>query len=449
MSNNNTSLTRVLVGATKWSGKASFTFFILTALIIAGTVSLGGPVVNYYSLAADQSMGFNYALENDNIQFGVAVDNGDSVTLELFRVQYLHIMNDNETVLSDYKISDADVQTLDLIFTMTAYEFFRDLQLDEGDYRFVISTTSATDFTFGVGQFMHGLIALSAVFITIFSVVFSIFSTIWPFALTVLIINALTGSVPTKRPVRHYRRAPAAPQAPVAPAVVQPPTEQVLPRPVKVRRTSGTSLLDGFTNNDWGAIMVGAFFIFIFFVNPEGPFFFIALVIIIATIYNVNERERNRNRLLVLLTHYPHTSIDFLTEQIYSNRGRSNHGKRKRIVKVLQYMILDEGLPIQLDLATNMVKVIGKLPTSNLEDAVVSTTPPARPAPAQAPVTPVAPVAPVAPVKPVPVEPVAPVAPVEPAKAPEPVDEGYFCSGCGEKLVGKTRYCYYCGQKTN
>ena len=195
---NNTSLTRVLVGVTKWSGKASFTFFILSALIIAGTVSLGGPVVNYYSLAADQSMGFDYAVENDNIQFGVAVDNGDSVTLELFRVQYLHIMSDNETVLSDDKISDDDVLSLDLIFTMKAHEFFRDLSLDEGDYRFVISTTSATDFTFGVGQFMHGLIALSAVFITIFSVVFSLFNTVWPFAIMVLVINALTGSVPKK-----------------------------------------------------------------------------------------------------------------------------------------------------------------------------------------------------------------------------------------------------------
>lgn len=439
---NNTSLTRVLVGLTKWSGKSSFTFFVLTALIIAGTVSLGGPVVNYYSVAADQTMGFDYALENDNIQFGIVVDNGDSVTLELFRVQYLHIMDNNETVLSDYQISDADAQSLDLVFTMTAHEFFRDLQLDEGDYRFVISTSSATDFTFGVGQFMHGLIALSAVFITIFSVVFAIFNTVWPFALMVLIINAITGSIPSKSRFRHYKRAPAAHQAPVAPAAVQPPAEQVLPRPVKVRRTSGSSLFDGFTNNDWGALMIGAFFIFIFFVNPDGPFFFIAIVIIIGAIYNVNERERNRNRLLVLLAHYPVTSVDFLTEQIYTTRANSsNHGKKKRIIKVLQFMILDEGLPIQLDLATNMVKVIGKLPTSNLDDAIQSTAPSVTVQEPVAPVAPVAPVEPVAPAK--------PVEPVAPAKAPEPEEDGYFCSGCGEKLVGKTKYCYYCGQKTN
>jgi hypothetical protein len=296
---------------------------------------------------------------------------------------------------------------------------------------------------------MHGLIALSAVFVTIFSVVFSIFNTVWPFALMVLIINAITGPIPSKSRFRHYKRAPVAPQAPVAPvapvapAAVKPPVEPALPRPVKVRRASRSSLFDGFTNNDWGALMIGAFFIFIFFVNPNGPFFFIAIVIIIGTIYNVNERERNRNRLLVLLTHYPVTSVDFLTEQIYSNRGKnSNHGKKKRIIKVLQFMILDEGLPIQLDLATNMVKVIGKLPTSNLDDAIHATTPSSFQEPD-------APVAPVAPVKPVPVETVAPVAPVAPTKAPEPVDEGYFCSGCGEKLVGKTRYCYYCGQKTN
>lgn len=436
MTSNNT-LTSVLVGGLKWSGKSSFMFFVLSALIIGGSISYADPEVNYYTIdGGTTNLLVEKYLDEDNTQFGIDVDYGSEVTLNVFRVTYLTINAENQTYSSDTKSSGA-VEELEEVFTITASDFYRDISLQPGTYRFLISSDTDTGFMFGLAEFNMGAVAIAVVFVILFSITISIFFTILPFAFFILILNALSGGPKTKHVyvTETKRSAPASKPSPARSAKA---TRRDARRDARVHLTVPFAapfvlpkFTDKFTNQDWTGLAFALFFFIMFFVEPNGPFFVFFVLIIIGTLYNVQERERMKTRIITLLTHYPETNVDFLKMQLGKKKTRD-------VLKVLQLMILDDGQPIQLNLNNNTVRVVGELIQD--ETPVAPVAPVSTPSPAAAPVAP-------QPVVQTPVEPVAP-APVEEVPAKKTNAENY-CTGCGEILVQKVKYCYACGQKSD
>jgi hypothetical protein len=149
----------------------------------------------------------------------------------------------------------------------------------------------------------------------------------------------------------------------------------------------------------------------------------------------------------VLLQRYNQTSIKFLADQLDK--------KEDYVIEVLRLMILDDGLPIRMDLINGSVTKIGEFPEMNLRYGDDAPGPVVRDqstqqTPAQSP-----PQEPIAqePVVEQPVEETeeAPVEPdfgkVEKTEQGEVRDYASYCSSCGEGLLKETKYCYSCGAR--
>ncbi len=408
MTNNNYTLTRVLVGGLKWSGKQSFIFFVLTLLVIGGTISASDPVVDDHYLTQNKStiVAEKY-LTDEPVQIGVSTfDAKVNVELIIYRLQFKTV-DDNETILSDRRSSGAE-EVLTQIFRMNGPEFLEERVFEEGTYRFVVTADENVQILFGEAQVNHGAAILTVILLLIFTFSFTIFWTIFPFAIAVLIINAM-------------KPAPAYKVGMDTKTKKKDPFMKSLSRPIFEENTYFSKL----TNAEWAWLGVALFFFIMFFVEPEGPFFFLTVIIGIGVFYGVTEREKMKDRILILLEHYPETSVEFLAKQL----GKK---KKKDVIKVLQIMILDDAYPIQLNLSNNKVIKVGEFQSS---------TPIRTEVPVQA-VNHTVQVK--APVKETVVE-----KKVEEKKplVEQIEDEAKFCNACGEHLVASVSYCYACGQK--
>lgn len=411
MSDNNYTLTKVLVGTLKWSGKQSFIFFILSLLMIGGTITAANPVMDDYNVQANKETVLTEKwMDNNPTQIGITVfDNTAKVTVTIYKV---------------------DGSDLEIVFQMTGHEFLEERTFASGNYRFVATSDRDTSLLFGQSQVNHGALALIAIFLTIFAIAQGVFWCVFPFAIFILIVNALTGSDASKEyqvskkqqnqwqtdmktSTKVYRREPA------------------MKRAVKPFFSSNT-ILNKLTNQEWGWLTLAFFFFIMMFVEPNGPFFVFTVIIAVSVFYAVTEREKMKDRLVVLLNHYPETSVDFLSQQM----GK----KSKDVIKVLQIMILDEAYPIQLNLNNYRVSKVGDL---SQVDAPIQT--PVQTVHQQSTPQPVQNIsAQEYTYEPETKEEVAEV-PAKPVV--EEKSEGIYCTGCGENLISKVAYCYNCGQR--
>ncbi|MCE7735840.1 MAG: hypothetical protein GPJ54_13245 [Candidatus Heimdallarchaeota archaeon] len=419
---NDITLTKALYGITKTTAKISFVFFILTAILISVTLNAGNPNINTYTLH-DQEENFLYGFQisdgDSEIQIGYVVINNDWIVDYIeFRVE---------------KVSPDGLQVSENVIFSRSQDFFRQLSLDPGSYRvfatayFVENAESAQDVEIasGHGSFNLVLVGLSVLAIVIASVSMGIFFAVLPFTIFMLIFNSINNSSkpryvkPTKR--KEHSEIEASTQT----------SQPVYSSPSKPKVTpfnfDPESFAAKLTTKDWAwlAIALIAFIGFLF--EPDSPFLFFALIIPVVIIYSVSEREKTKLRMLNLLNTYNHTSVDFLKVQLDK--------KIKYVIKVLQYMILDDAMPIRLDMETLDVTVVGSLTpflpqkefarttsshqssSNNIEQStqgVVSNE----------------------------------VNPIVQVLIPDDSQIEMHCTACGEGLIGKPKYCYICGQKT-
>ncbi|MCY3410892.1 MAG: hypothetical protein INQ03_04560 [Candidatus Heimdallarchaeota archaeon] len=452
MSNNNNTLTSVLVGGMKGTFKATFILFIIGMLVVGSTVSAAEPQMDVYNLSANtkKSLGTFEVDSNEPVQIGLAlVDGVGDLNFWLYHVTY-KVVDGEDTIYYDSKVNGAE-EVLDLIYSVhDQHEFFDELNLDDGTYKSVVQAERDVQVMFGISQLNHGAVFLSAILIALFGVSMALFWTIFPFAMMVLFINAISGNEPTPSRTRSQR---VQSKEPFAKRAAKPFMEG-----------NSNSVFHKLTNKDWGWLGLAVIMFFLSFVTPEGPFFFFTVITVVAVFYGMTEREKLKDRIVVLLRHYPETSVEFLKTQL----GKK---KDKDIIDVLQMMILDEALPIQLNLQNNMVKLVGKIPetynSSNRRGHIhqpIAFRPVAQPTPqpvAQAVAQPQVTQTP-AQVQPTnninirveqpPTQTTQPrplteqVEKQEPAKKEEAPLKN-FCTGCGTELIAKVAYCYACGQK--
>lgn len=405
MSKEEQSLTRILINVTKWSGKLGFYFFMISAILVAITISDADPSISYYDLNAGQQKTVQYihldSRDNAQIFFSINTDEMDhSVTL-------------GDVTPKKITVSLIDQSSEEVKWSVTASEYFKTINLGPGDYRIVVSATEDnTRFVMGSGSFNPGLVGITTVFIAMFGVLMAIFWTVLPFTIAALIIRSINNQ---KQPI-----LPNAPSQKVAPQKIN------LQTPATVTKRSVTihpeSFFSKLTRNDWILVGIAVLFFFIFIVERDAGFFVVTIIFSSIVFYLVTEREKTKRRILVLLNHYPTTTIEFLSQQL----GK----KTKEVVNILQIMILDDAQQITLDPANNTVKVIGDLDMpKEVYPTASSVTQKVTPQTTQKP--------------------------VEVKQAPTTTKQVKnemgnvisHCTGCGEPLVGSVKYCYSCGQK--
>ncbi len=390
-SNDDLSLTRVLVNVSKWSGKLGFYFFMISAILVAITISDANPSINYYHLNAGdtiitQSIHMSGS-DNAQIFFGVDSPDEEHHTVGLITVSLIDENND-------------------VVWLHTSNDFFKNIWLPSGDYHIEVTADQDTDFFMGSGVFDPGLVAISAIFVVMFAILMAIFWTVLPFTVAALIIKALDKKPPVAEPQVSSK---------IRPITIKKAKSKK--KPIVIHPDSWFSKL---TRNDWILLGLGVFFFFLFVAEPDGVLLFFAVMFSAIAFYLVTEREKTKQRILVLLSHYPETTVEFLALQLDK--------KSKDVIKTLKMMILDEAQLIRLDLITDKVTVVGELVQPIQPKRVVS------PEVTRQTIEPITTVVPESSVKQstVQVEPIRPVS---------------HCTGCGEPLVGEVKYCYSCGQR--
>ncbi|MHA2253210.1 MAG: hypothetical protein ACXAD7_22805 [Candidatus Kariarchaeaceae archaeon] len=396
MSNQELSITKVLVDVVKWSGKLGFLFFIISAIMVSITINDANPSLNWYEMQAGETATVQYIHmdASDNAQVGFAVESDEEPE------------NRNLITVRIIRSSDSSV-----VWSITAKEHFQNIYLSSGDYRVEVTVFEDTQFIMLSGAFSEGLVGLTAIFVALFAIMMGIFWTVLPFAIAALIIRSISkSSKPTAYP--PPRGAPHTDQEPVKVMRARAPKR----RPIVIHPDSYFSKM---TRNDWVVAGLAIIFFLLFIVEFETVGLVFAVFLGAVVFYNVTEREKTKQRILVLLRHYPETNIEFLSVQLDK--------KKKDVVKTLQIMILDDGQPIRLNLMQGSVTVVGEI------DEKQYTLPSTRGQ----------------------VEPVTPFPAVTkkvetreevvvPSREPEPTTH---CTGCGEPLVSEVTYCYSCGQK--
>ncbi|MHA2170913.1 MAG: hypothetical protein ACXAB7_13540 [Candidatus Kariarchaeaceae archaeon] len=347
------------------------------------TVNRGQPLITQY-IHMDSS---------DNAQFFFAVDSVEGSTRDFINVQLIR-SSTNEIVIS-----------------ITGVEAFRNIYLTKGDYRIEVNTNyDQVSFVMGSGKFDAGLVTFTAVILIIFAVLMAIFWTVLPFTILSLVINSINNQ--GKKPLQKT--------APTKTQTAQPVTVQKakVTKPIIIHPDSWFSKL---VRKDWILLAVATFFFFFLFViESEGFGLFASIVLVAIVFYSVSEREKTKHRILVLLNHYPETTVEFLAVQLDK--------KKKDVISTLQIMILDDAQPIRLNLVNDTVTVVGEL---TIEPVVTSEK--------DYIVTPKELVPTLATTGTVQVQ-------DEVMSEPEAI---YHCTGCGERLLDRVKYCYSCGQKQN
>lgn len=438
--NDNNSLTKVLVDISKWSGKTSFGFFVVALITTMILISIAEPTVTHYVATGEDQTVSSFTLDNnDDVQLFFATDNGETrMNYTLIKITYLG----SDNIERDFRQSSADIEVSTTIFSVRDSATLRQESLAAGSYKIVVSAEEDVGYTIGVAQFELALVALAAVFWVIFSIAVSIFFTILPFTIFVLILNAVSGSSTPRTP-------PQSPQTQYAVQQQRSANFTAAPQSKPMRTSSyikGTPF-EALTKNDWIGVIAAVIFFIAFLAEPSGPFGFIALIIAAIIFYSVTEREKNKDRIQVLLQRYNQTSIKFLADQLDK--------KEDYVIEVLRLMILDDGLPIRMDLINGSVTKIGEFPELNLRYGSDAPGPIVQDQSKQQTPTPQAPTsqeqiveqhveeadeAPETPVEP-------DFGKVEKTKQGEVRDYASYCSSCGEGLLKETKYCYSCGAR--
>lgn len=148
----------------------------------------------------------------------------------------------------------------------------------------------------------------------------------------------------------------------------------------------------------------------------------------IITIINVVRRNRIRLRSLRYLQNVSESTI----EDLMINIGEK---QKKHVVDTLQFMVLELGYPIHLDLSRNFVKK-----TADLSAFIPYTQQPQTRVYRQAPVQQV-----VHTPRAQETQSSTPVTPTPKKEKSLKVD--FHCTGCGTGLPAGTGYCYNCGQR--
>lgn len=419
---NDATLTKALYGITKTTAKVSFVFFIITAILLSVTINAADPNINTYSLH-DQEENFLYGFQisdsDTEVQIGYAIINNEQIVDYIeFEVQ---------------KVSPDGIQVAETVIFSRSHEFFRQLTLEPGSYKifatayFVENAGSSQDVEIasGYGNFNLILVGLSILAIVIASISMGIFFAVLPFTIFLLILNSVNSSSKPKhvKSVKRREYIEAESSTQTSQPVYSPPTKPKT-APFNFDPESFAAKL---TTKDWAWLAIALISFIGFLFEPDSPFLFFAIGITVVIIYSVSEREKTKLRMLNLLNTYNHTSVDFLKGQLDK--------KIKYVIKVLQYMILDDAMPIRLDMDTLDVTVVGSLSPYLPQREFETQGPTYRDSP----------------------------------KYPEPSnqtnvsndastqvqvvipDESQIemhCTACGEGLIGKPKYCYICGQKT-
>ncbi len=405
---NRYSLTNSIGSLTKWTGKTSFALIMLTVIFASITTNTANPNFNYYDLSSGSNTVLQTVnLQSGNLQFGLATEYGDAVEFTLYKVTYIHLSSDNSSETLSSAVSPDDAEVLVAILTITATEFFRDLTLDAGEYRFTVYSPDNAGIYFGFGSFNYGLVTLTLSLSLIFLIVFTLFNIVWPIALALIIINTIIG---------EDKSSP-------------PPSKKTSIRPEKTNISD--NWYDQLTRNDWIGISFVFLFLFIAIGEPDSPFFVFAVILAIILGININERLQTKNRILNLLKLYHSVDIEYINNTLFMNKN-----KRKHIRNVLQYMILDLGLPIEYDLPSGRVTYIGpNVGATSSQSLKMHNGMIIDNAPKNIKLN----------------ENISNTSEHDGADTlniEEHKPNSYYCTGCGELLIKKTKYCYNCGQKT-
>ena len=421
-----TSLTKVLIDLTKWSGKMTFFAFIIGGILLSITLSSADPTVNYSEISLGQSKTvYSFSLNQEKtIQFGFSIDDDTELNKIHFRI-----------VKKAASIANEDEDIAHII----ANSYLKEFILQAGEYKIIfenpefVTGASSVSVIFGTGSFNYGLVGATILAI----VVFSISSTIFWFALIctsfLLVINAVVGSVKPQRttsavvPPRQKR------DQEVTPAYVSDGIKDIQP----TKSFDLEAIFGKFQRSDWIIFSIGVLFFFGFLAEPQSPFLVFAILVFIGTIYMVTEREKTKHRIIVLLSRYRKVNMDFLVAQMDK--------KKKHIVSAIKIMMLDEGLPIRMDTNQNYVEVVGDLTSAlRLYDIKPTSGEPISTV-TSAPIDPISVQDPIA-------QPVVTTPTKTKSASTTPAERldnepSHFCSTCGELLVSSVKYCYSCGAK--
>jgi hypothetical protein len=396
MAKQDLSLTKILVDVTKWSGKLGFLFFIISAIFIGINVNNSDMSLNQYTVNQGQPLITQYIHmeSDDNAQFFFAVDSAEGSTRDAITVHLVRSSTNEDVVI------------------ITGVEAFRNLYLTKGDYRIEVTTNfEQVSFVMGSGKFEAGLVTFTAVILIIFGVLMAIFWTVLPFTILSLVINSINKQ--GKRPIP--KNGPAKTEYSTQRVTVQ---KAKTTKPIIIQPDSWFSKL---LRKDWILLGVATFFFFFLFViESEGFGLFASIVLVAIVFYSVSEREKTKHRILVLLNHYPETTVEFLAVQLDK--------KKKDVISTLQIMILDDAQPIRLNLVNDTVTVVGELsvePVVTPKEDYIAT-----------------------PKELVPTLATTQAVQVQDEAISEPHGI-YHCTGCGERLLDQVKYCYTCGQKQN
>lgn len=417
---NDITLTKALYGITKTTAKVSFLFFIITAILVSVTINAADPNINTYTLHHQEEnylYGFQVSDGDSEIQIGYGIINNDQIVDYIeFKVQ---------------KVSPDGIQVTEIVIFSRSQEFFRQLTLEPGSYKVFATayfienagSTQDVEIASGYGSFNLILVGLSILAIVIASISMGIFFAVLPFTIFMLILNSVNKSSqpkyvkPTKRTEQPQTETSAQTSQPVYSPATKPKAT-----PFNFDPESFAAKL---TTKDWAWLVIALISFIGFLFDPDTPFLFFSIIITVVIIYSVSEREKTKLRMLNLLNTYNHTSVDFLKVQLDK--------KIKYVIKVLQYMILDDAMPIRLDMDTLDVTVVGSLtpylPQREYETQSYKDSP-NYPEPSNHDV----------------------VSRDESTTiqvlVPDESQIEMHCTVCGEGLIGKPKYCYICGQKT-
>ncbi len=430
---NEITLTRALYGLTKNTAKIALIFLLISAILISITYNDADPSFNTHTLDNNTT----------RVLYSFHVSDGDSK----LHIGYF-VAEDTDLIdYIDFRIQQISGDLFEDVIISLSTQYYRDLNLDSGDYRVVATLklksyadlSTRIDIVSGYGNVNLVLAALSILTLVIGAISMGLFFAVLPFTVFVLILNGF------RKPKSQYQpeqRRSKTHRTSVSPSqineeqtpILQPQPIQSESEPVyrqgysKPYRFDPNSFTSKLTAKDWTWLIIALISFIGFIFAPDTPLIAFSIIITGVVIYSVSEREKTKYRILVLLKNNPETSVAFLSRQL----GK----KDKYVTKILQIMILDEAMPIVMNLYTKHVKVIGPLdPYIEDNQRIYQPLTPTRVDEGQIHVQ----------------EPEHSYTTqqTEPsAIALQNEEITTHCTACGEGLIGNPKYCYICGQKT-
>ncbi|OLS25810.1 MAG: hypothetical protein HeimC2_17450 [Candidatus Heimdallarchaeota archaeon LC_2] len=416
-------LTRALYGLTKNTAKLAFIFLIISAILISITYNDADPSFSTHTLVNNE----------EKLLYSFHVSEGDSeLHLGYFTADDLTAVDYIDFRIQMKVVGESQVIYEDIIFSQST-QYYQDLSLESGDYQVVATLhlkstadpNTRIDIVSGYGNLNLVLAALSILALVIGSISLGLFFALLPFTIFVLILNGINKPKAKKQSYSETiepRVSHSINQSQTKD--IEPVTQQEFSRPYRFEPNSFASKL---TAKDWTWLIIALLSFIGFIFSPDSPFLFFSIIITAVIIYSVSEREKTKYRILILLKTNKTTSVAFLSRQL----GK----KEKYVIKILQIMILDEGIPIVLNLSSNRVQAIGDLGPFIKDNQRVY-----HPVTAQTDESEIPPQI---------SEILEPVEQIDPIEAqPQNSEITSHCTACGEPLIGDTKYCYICGQKT-